>query len=91
MERQLPPVACRGDMGAENFGDRQGRYSASTPCSSTSGKILLTTLYERTSQKGNVYLSGLLGRASVVAFRGEPTADGTATWDVYVSPGKSAG
>jgi hypothetical protein len=53
-----------------------------------SPKILLATLWERTSEKGNRYLSGFLGKARVIGFRGEPTADGTPTWDLYVQPGK---
>ena len=76
-------------MGGETFGDR--RYSGSIARSSASGKVLLTTLWERTTAKGTVYLSGYFGKASIVAFRGEPTADGTPTWDAFVSPGKGAG
>jgi hypothetical protein len=53
------------------------------------GKVLLTTLWQRTSTRGNEYLSGFLGKAKVIAFRGEPTADGTPTWNVYLQPGKS--
>lgn len=89
MERQVPPVARRSDTGAENFGD--SRHSAPSTRSPASGKVLLTTLWERTSQKGTVYLAGYLGRASIVALGGEPTEDGTPTWDVYVSPDKGAG
>src|SRR3954453_17033169 len=42
-------------------------------------------LSERTSAKGNAYLSGWLGKASVVAFRGEDDRHGNPTWDVFVS------
>ena len=35
-------------------------------------RVLLMTLSERTSGKGNAYLSGWLDKASVVAFPGEP-------------------
>src|SRR4051794_3822120 len=42
-------------------------------------------LSERTSGKGNRYLSGWLGKASVVAFAGEPDKHGHPTWDVFVS------
>jgi hypothetical protein len=42
-------------------------------------------LSERTSGKGNRYLSGWLGKASVVAFAGEPDKHGNETWNVYVS------
>jgi hypothetical protein len=45
-------------------------------------------LWERTSGKGNKYLSGYLGKAKLVGFCGEPTADGTPTWDIYLQPGK---
>lgn len=49
------------------------------------GRVLLMTLSERTSAKGNAYLSGFLGKARVVAFRGESDRHGNPTWDVYVS------
>ncbi len=48
-------------------------------------RVLLMQLSERTSAKGNAYLSGWLGRASVVAFRGEPDKHGNETWDLFVS------
>ena len=48
-------------------------------------RVLLLTLSERTSGKGNAYLSGWLGRASVVAFRGEDDKHGNPTWDLFVS------
>jgi hypothetical protein len=51
-------------------------------------KVLITTLWQRTSGKGNEYLSGFLGRARVIGFKGEPMADGTPTWNLYVQPGK---
>jgi hypothetical protein len=51
-------------------------------------KVLVMTLWQRTSERGNEYLSGFLGKARVIGFRGEPTADGTPTWDLYVQPGK---
>ncbi len=49
-------------------------------------KVLLMTLSQRTSGKGNAYLSGWLGKASVVAFPGEADKFGNATWDLFVSP-----
>src|SRR5881409_638309 len=48
-------------------------------------RVLLMQLSERTSAKGNAYLAGWLGKASVVAFRGEPDKHGNETWDVFVS------
>ena len=51
-------------------------------------KVLIATLWHRTSERGNEYLSGFLGKARIIAFRGEPTADGTPTWNLYLSPGK---
>jgi hypothetical protein len=48
-------------------------------------KVLLMTLSERTSAKGRRYFSGWLGRASVVAFEGEPDKYGNPTWDVYAA------
>src|SRR3954447_19593856 len=48
-------------------------------------RVLLLTLSERVSGKGNTYLSGWLGKASVVAFAGEPDKHGNPTWDLFVS------
>ena len=48
-------------------------------------RVLLLTLSERTSGRGNRYLSGWLGKASVVAFRGEDDKHGNPTWDLFVS------
>jgi hypothetical protein len=56
--------------------------------SAPSNKVLLASLWERTSAKGNTYLSGFLGKACVVGFRGEPRPDGTPTWNIFLSPGK---
>lgn len=47
-------------------------------------KVLLLSLSERTSAKGNTYLSGWLGKAKVVGFRGEDD-HGNPTWNIYVS------
>jgi hypothetical protein len=48
-------------------------------------KVLLMTLSERTSGKGRRYFSGWLGKASVVAFEGEPDKYGNPSWDVFVA------
>ena len=58
------------------------------PVSADPRKILLTVLWQRTSASGREYLSGFLGKARIVGFKGEPTADSTPTWDLYVQPGK---
>src|SRR4051812_10099174 len=43
-------------------------------------------LSQRTSAKGNAYLAGWLGKASVVAFQAEePDKWGNPVWDVFVS------
>src|SRR3954447_2881201 len=43
-------------------------------------------LSERTSAKGNRYLAGWLGKASVVAFQAEePDKFGNPVWDVFVA------
>jgi hypothetical protein len=55
---------------------------------SSDEKVLIATLWQRTSGKGNDNLSGFLGKARIIGFRGDPRADGTATWDLYVRPGK---
>ena len=48
-------------------------------------RVLLMQLSERTSAKGNRYLAGWLGKAGVVAFRGEPDKYGNETWDLFVA------
>jgi hypothetical protein len=48
-------------------------------------KVLLLTLSERTSARGNKYMRGWLGRAAVVAFQGEKDEAGNQSLDVYVS------
>ena len=49
-------------------------------------RVLLMQLSERTSAKGNRYLSGWLGKASVVAFQAEaPDKFGNPVWEVFVS------
>ena len=50
----------------------------------SSHRVLLTTLSHRTSTKGNEYLAGWLGKASVVAFPGEADKFGNPTWDVFL-------
>lgn len=46
-------------------------------------RVLLLELRERTSAAGNVYLSGWLGRASVVGFRDRESSE--VVWQLYVS------
>jgi hypothetical protein len=48
-------------------------------------RVLLAQLSVRTSAKGNRYLSGWLGKASVVGFPGEPDKFGNETFDIFVS------
>jgi hypothetical protein len=48
-------------------------------------KVLLTTLTERTSAKGNVYLTGWLAKARVVGFRGDDDEHGNPVWNLYLS------
>lgn len=50
------------------------------------GKVHLFDLRERTSASGNRYLSGWLGKASVVAFLDREAEE--PTWNVYVSQPK---
>jgi hypothetical protein len=49
-------------------------------------RVLLMQLSECVSSKGSRYLSGFLGKASVVAFEAkEPDRFGRKCWDVFVS------
>src|SRR3954447_11574401 len=52
---------------------------------STGPRVLFMQLSQRTSAKGNAYLAGWLGKASVVAFAGEPDKHGNPTWELFVS------
>ena len=47
-------------------------------------RVHLVTLSVRQSAKGNQYLSGWLGKASVVAFAGEPDKFGNPTWNIFL-------
>lgn len=48
-------------------------------------KVLLMQLTQRTSGKGNAYLTGWLGKAKLVGFKGEPDEHGHERWDVYAA------
>jgi hypothetical protein len=48
-------------------------------------KVLLAKLSVHTSAKGREYLSGFLGKASVVGFKGEPDRFGNPCWNIFVS------
>lgn len=50
-----------------------------------SDKVLLVEVRERTSGSGNRYLSGWLGKASVVAFLSKDAEAPGDVWQVYVS------
>jgi hypothetical protein len=49
-----------------------------------SARVLLTVLTERISARGNRYMTGLLGKAGVVAFSGKVDARGRETWELFV-------
>jgi hypothetical protein len=51
-------------------------------------KVLIATLWQRRSARGNEYLSGFLGKARIIGFRGEPTPEGIPTWNIFLQPGK---
>jgi hypothetical protein len=48
-------------------------------------KVLLMQLTQRTSGRGNAYLTGWLGKAKLVGFKGEPDEHGNERWDVYAA------
>ena len=48
-------------------------------------RVLLLRLDENISAKGDTYLGGRLGEASVVALAGERDKHGNPTWDLFVS------
>jgi hypothetical protein len=47
--------------------------------------VLLMQLSVRTSGKGNAYLSGWLGKAKLVGFKGQPDEHGNERWDIYAT------
>ena len=47
-------------------------------------KVLLATLTEAVSGRGNTYLRGWLGASNLVAFAGEPDEQGRRTWNLYL-------
>ena len=47
-------------------------------------KVLLATLTEAVSGRGNTYLRGWLGASNLVAFAGEPDEQGRPTWNLYL-------
>ena len=48
-------------------------------------RVLLMQLAQRTSAKGTAYLTGWLGKAKLVGFKGEPDQWGNETWLVYAA------
>jgi hypothetical protein len=51
-------------------------------------KVLPTVLWHCTSEKGNKYLSGFLGKARVIGFQGESAFEGIRTWNIYLQPSR---
>jgi hypothetical protein len=47
-------------------------------------KVLLATLTECTSGRGNTYLRGWAGASNLVAFRGEDDDQGRPTWQLFL-------
>lgn len=50
-----------------------------------SAHVPLTRLIERTNDEGQRVLSGWLGKAKVIGHRGKDSADGSATWVLYLT------
>jgi hypothetical protein len=49
-------------------------------------RVMLMVLSERTSSRGNTYLTGWLGKAKVIGFRGKgPDKFGNPTWEIFVA------
>ena len=48
-------------------------------------RVLLAELTECVSGRGNRYLKGWLGASSLVAFEGDPDAEGRPTWKLYLT------
>jgi hypothetical protein len=95
MDTAHAEALARGDGKSENFSD-PGHGGALAPSHHRlqdirtmdrpkSPWVLLAILSLRTTAKGNRYLSGWLGKASVVGFPGEPDEHGNETFNLYVS------
>ena len=66
---------------------RLRRWRTDTVSGVQEPRVLLLELSERISSKGRKYMSGYLGKASVVAFEAEePDKFGNKCWRVFVSP-----
>ncbi len=77
----------RGNLPEPTDIARPTRYRTDTVSGPQEAKVLLLELSERISSKGRKYMSGFLGRASVVAFEAEePDKFGNKMWRVFVSP-----
>jgi hypothetical protein len=48
-------------------------------------RVLLMQLTQRVSERGNAYLTGWLGKAKLVGFKGEPDEHGNERWNVYAA------
>jgi len=51
-------------------------------------RVLVATLWQRTNEKGNAYLTGLPGKARLIGFRDDTLPEGTPTWQPIVRPAK---
>jgi len=66
---------------------RPRKWRTDTVSGGQEPRVLLMELSERVSAKGRKYMSGFLGRASVVAFEAEePDRFGNKCWRLFVSP-----
>ena len=65
------------------MGDNISRYPNKVTGSASKKRVLLLELHERTSQRGTRYLSGWLGKASVIAFAEETNERGETLWQLY--------
>ena len=83
--RELDRAAARAMGDPPGHALVRSRYRMKDMRTMTSARVLLTTLSVRTSAKGRPYLSGWLGKASVVAFEGEPDRFGNPTWNIFVA------
>jgi hypothetical protein len=80
---------CARDGGSDGQPDiarpRRWRQDAVSGNRSREPKVLLMQLTQRTSGRGTTYMTGWLGKAKLVAFKGEPDEQGNERWDIYAA------
>lgn len=74
-----------GDMPGHALVRSRHRLKDMKSMQTSQARVLLADLTECVSGRGNRYLKGWLGASSLIAFAGDPDAEGRPTWKLYLS------